>query len=89
VLGDPEQWPLAPDVIGSLKGHIFVRDVEGSSRLGYASYAAVRDGQNIALQILLWRVNREFPFSSRVSLSPQVLERPDGDRIDIRPPLSE
>jgi hypothetical protein len=35
---------------------------------------------------VLWKVFRELPVSSQVSLTPEVPETPDGGRIDIFPP---
>jgi hypothetical protein len=81
VLGG-DGWLFAPDVIGSLKGHILTRNRHGQGRLGYACYSAYRQNENIALQVLLCELFRKLEGFRGVTLSHSVLASPE-DQINL------
>jgi hypothetical protein len=56
---DPEEWELAPDIVGSLQGHIFYRLKYGDDKLQYVWCPATCDGQNVAVQVLLWKMSQK------------------------------
>jgi hypothetical protein len=55
-LAKPALWPLAPDVVGSLKGHIFFR-TNNAEWLQYYGIPAVYGDQNISLQVLMAKMS--------------------------------
>lgn len=56
VFAAPETWDNAPDFIGSLQHHFYWRSSYNINRLNYAGYPALVNGQNIAVQFLLWKI---------------------------------
>lgn len=56
LFSDPTTWESAPDFIGSLQHHFYRRSSYNINRLNYAGYPASVNGQNIAVQFLLWIV---------------------------------
>jgi len=47
-------WELAPDFIGSLQHHFYRRSSYNINHLDYAGYPSSVNGENIAIQFLLW-----------------------------------
>jgi hypothetical protein len=51
---DSTSWEFAPDFIGSLQHHFYRRSSYNINHLDYAGYPSYVNGQNIAIQFLLW-----------------------------------
>ena len=51
---DRATWEFAPDFVGSLQHHFYRRSSYNINHLDYAGYPSFVNGQNIAVQFLLW-----------------------------------
>lgn len=56
LFSDPSTWEFAPEFIGSLQHHFYRRSSNNINQLNYAGYPAFVNGQNIAVQFLLWTI---------------------------------
>ena len=86
---DPRSWASAPDLIGSLQHHVYVRDQSLVNRLGYAGYSACDEkNQNIAVQLLLWTITQTIMSygTQPPTVVPSILKSHAMDYVEITGP---
>jgi hypothetical protein len=81
---DPTTWYLAPDFVGSFQNHVYYRDQYGDNRLRYVGYPSNPKSQNIAVQILLWKITQILgPVGCDLPFSFPNIQSSDVDFIEI------